>query len=235
MTTAWSYEEHFSPPKPSNRHPAVDVIEDYISQIDLKSHPLFLAANSNKSALNLWITQELIMTNAFSQIVLEAASSIRNVHIRSILCEIAFGEHGKFRNGLAAKSHPWLLHLLRESVGIKPSEIKPLSPTIDFISRLKSYCSTSLGAIAAIGVGNERMIIPEYTVILESFGNIYPDAEFAPFLNANLDEDIYHAELAYKAASSLIISDDLENEFINVSISSIRSRMTYFDELSILM
>lgn len=228
---SWSYADFFSPPTGLGLHPIIKEVENYILNIKLENHEFFIEASHNKAALRIWMTQELVMTNAFSQIVLNSASKIKNVHERSMLTEVAFGEHGIARNGFAKRSHPWLLNLMRESSGLDVVEVYPLNSTVNFIQRLHEGCGTALSAVAYIGVGNERMIIPEYTAIIKCFDEQWPEVNYEPFLAANLKADIGHSELCYQLASIFIAKGSSAEEFYQYATASVDSRYQYFSDL----
>lgn len=230
--TSWQYTRFFLP-SDVQMHSVVEEIEAYIERRDLASHEFFIVAGRDRRALELWLSQELVMTNAFSQIVLSAASLEQNVHVRAILVEVAAGEHGHVTKGLAKRAHPWLLHKLGESVGLTMDAISPMSPTISLIRRLdeKSREST-LAALAWIGVGNERLILPEYKAVKSCFSQIWSDADYEPFLQANLTEDKVHSRLCYQAASILIAGDQAQaDDYYTEAVASIEARWNYFDEL----
>ncbi|KAF0246870.1 MAG: hypothetical protein FD180_229 [Planctomycetota bacterium] len=231
---SWHYERWFLPPADQSIHPIVNEIEQHISSRHLELHPFFSLAESSKLALELWVCQELVMTNAFSQIVLAAASSIVNVHLRAMLSEVAFGEHGVFRNGAARRAHPWLLNQLRESMGIAMDAVKPAGPTLRFIRRLVEASAKPLSGVAAIGVGNERLIIPEYTAIKKCFAKCAPIVNYDEFLDANLSEDVGHSQLCYELASAMIAMGASVEEYRKAAIASVDSRIAYFDELLLL-
>jgi Iron-containing redox enzyme len=227
----WSHAEFFEPSRFSELHPIVNDVEAYIASVELNRHPFFSLAEKNADALLLWVSQELVMTNAFSQIVLAAASAIRNVHVRSVLAEVAYGEHGRCKHGVAAKSHPWLLDQLRSSVGLSDSSVHPHEATVAFIDRLCGFLHSPLAAIAGIGVGNERLIEPEYAAVKLCFDRAFPAASFRPFLDANLNEDLIHSRLCYEAASVLINTPEDAARFFEYAKESVDSRVRYFDEL----
>ncbi|WP_155372680.1 iron-containing redox enzyme family protein [Catellatospora vulcania] len=230
----WVYSEFFDVPTDVELDPAVEELETYIDEIRLQEHPFFSSAMADVEALRLWVSQELVMTNAFSQIVLSAASAIQNVHLRAVLAEVAYGEHGALKGSKAAKSHPWLLNQLRDSLNISPEEVRPMPPTVRFVERLVHFLDDPLTAVAAIGVGNERLIIPEYTAVRKCFSNLLPNAVFQPFLDANTTEDIVHSRLCYEAASRMIALSNGNSRklYLEAGKSSIDSRVKYFDELA---
>jgi hypothetical protein len=231
----WKYSLFFDPLSDVAEHPVVREIEQYIEHRQLDEHQFFRLANHSKSALVLWATQELVMTNAFSQLVLRAASCIPNVHARAVLVEIASGEHGLSRRGIAKHAHPWLLSQLGSSIDLDLVQVSPAEPTRMFIRRLASHIDTLLNMLAYIGVGNERLIIPEYTAVKKCFAAQWPESRYKLFLDANLNEDISHSQLCYLLASMVIKSERDAESFRSAAIASIDSRFEYFDGLQALV
>jgi hypothetical protein len=227
----WDYGVWFMPPPTTDLHPAVDEVEAYIQSQKLEDHAFFKAAYESERALKLWVCQELIITNAFSQIVLFSAATLVNVHLRSMLTDVAFGEHGVVRNRLANRAHPWLLNQLRDSMNIAMDEVTPARATRSLIKRLAESTNHPLTAVAWIGVGNERLIIPEYTAIKSCFEHCLPNVNYREFLDANLNEDIGHSRLCYEVASALIALGADADHFRREAIASVDSRIQYFDEL----
>ena len=227
----WDYSSFFDPVTDLALNRTIQDVEAAVEGARLDQHPFFAAAAESRAALDLWVSQELVMTNAFSQIVLAAASHIQNVHARSIMTEIAYGEHGRAKAGFAKGAHPWLLERLRASVELPREGVRPLGPTLGFISRLTASLSDDLTAVAYIGVGNERLIDPEYTAIERCFRKLVPNGDFAPFLHANLNEDIRHSQLCYELASILIRTGHDAQKYLEAARQSIASRVRYFDEL----
>lgn len=232
--STWQYDSFFDPIPNSAGTDLTSELEQLVEDARLDQHEFFAMARRSKNALTLWVSQELVMTNTFSQLVLAAAAQIRNVHARAVLAEIAYGEHGRSRQGIAKRAHPWLLERMRASIDLSRSEVQPRQPTIDFIARLASRIDDPLQAIAFIGIGNERLIGPEYAAIRTCFQSQYPDADFEPFLKANIDEDITHARLCYELAALLISSQKDREQFLDASAASIQSRIEYFDDLAAL-
>ena len=227
----WQYTEFFDPIDRSELHPVVKDIEAEVLNARLDEHDFFELAAQSKAALYVWVSQELVMTNAFSQLVLRAASQIPNVHARAILTEVAFGEHGRARGGVAKVAHPWLLERLRNSVALPRAQVAPAAPTLRFIHRLASSLNDPLTATAFIGVGNERLIDPEYRAIENCFETLFPGADFGPFLHANLNEDIEHSKQCYELATIMIADDFDAAKYLSAAKASIASRVVYFDEL----
>jgi hypothetical protein len=148
-----------------------------------------------------------------------------------VLAEVAFGEHGVVRNGMARRSHPWLLNQLRDSMKIAERDVVPVPATLSFLRKLAAATARPITAVAAIGTGNERLIVPEYQAITTCFAAVWPEATYEPFLQANLTEDRVHSQLCYELASSLIGLGESPIEYRNAAIESVESRAIYFDEL----
>lgn len=230
----WSYDRYFRPWINRDWDKAIPSIEAYIASISWSGLPFFDHAYKCPELLKLWTSQEIITTNAFSQAVLAAASTIPNVHLRAVLSTVAQGEHGWVDSeGHATDSHPWLLHLLRESLNIPAGAIQPIRVTRDFICFLEDSVADPISAAATIGVGNERLLIPEYQEIEACFEAQLPDARFKPFLHANLTEDEIHYRLCYDAATHLIGMEGgaAGRDFEAVAIDSINIRINYLQGL----
>ncbi|MGH3717233.1 MAG: hypothetical protein ACRDRI_00005 [Pseudonocardiaceae bacterium] len=192
----WSYSEHFIPPAESNwSHPAIGDAEKYVVDTAIENHPFFDVAASRVEALRLWVSQELVVTNAVSQCMLRVAALMSNVHVRTRMVLVIDGEHMGFKNGVARGAHPWLLHGLRESLEIAQDSIVPLLETQVFLDQLNAESTDALRGTAAIGVGNERLLIPEYTAVRTAFEKGAHDSSFKGFLNANILEDTEHTRL----------------------------------------
>lgn len=227
----WCYGSWFDAPIATGLPSVRPAAERLAADAELEKHPFFICALADPRAVLCWLTQELIITNAFSQLVLAAAAVLPNVHHRSILAEVASGEHGKFRDGAARAAHPSLLERLRTSIGIERSDVKPLAPTVHFLSRLASRIPDPIASVAFIGVGNERLIEPEYTAVEKCFDRHFPDASYRPFLHANVNEDILHSNLCYDLADALIETEADRDRYISEARLAIASRVQYFDEL----
>ena len=93
----WNYSAFFDRIPKRSAERLTGELDFLVAEACLDQHPFFGAAERSLDVLSLWVSQELVMTNAFSQLVLSAASRIQNVHTRAVLAEIAYGEHGKSR------------------------------------------------------------------------------------------------------------------------------------------
>jgi len=74
----WTFEDWFLPLPAMEQQPVIKRIEHEVEAADIGNHPFFRLACRSRPALELWVTQELVISNAFSQIVLAAASRIVN-------------------------------------------------------------------------------------------------------------------------------------------------------------
>jgi len=61
-----------------------------------------------------------------------------------------------------------------------------------------------LAALGALGIGSEKLLVPEYIAVRQVFETAWPDCQYQTFLDANVDDDIWHALLMPKAAGALI-------------------------------
>jgi len=227
----WEYSELFDPMPAVDYTSLMSDVRHLARSANLPSHPFFKLAAREMSALELWVTQELVMTNSFSQLVLYAAAQTCNVHARAILTEIAKGEHELVDDGGAFESHPWLLERLRESLSIERGSVRPLAPVLAFIGRLAAHVSDPLGAIAFIGIGNELIIVPEYREIERCFRAQAKDSEYQPFLEANIVADVDHARMCVQLAAKYISLGASRDAFLGLARDAIASRVTYFDDL----
>lgn len=230
----WSYAAWFEPhaPAPETWHPAVADAEEYILHTAIEQHPFFSHAAHDPAALAAWVTQELVVTGPFAQYMLIVGAGIENVHTRARLMKVVGGEHLGYRNGVATRAHPWLLNSLRESMGIPPSAVIPFEETEQFLAELYSdCCSDTLSGVAAIGVGNERLLIPEYTAVRAAFATGYPTADYATFLDANINEDREHAALMNEVAAILIADGADPDVYLDRARHAVDCRIQFYDKL----
>jgi Iron-containing redox enzyme len=227
-----TYEDWFEPPPASERpHPVIAEAEQYVSRTRIEEHEFFRYAAGSRYALIIWVTQELMVTGPFAQCMLYVASLLRNVHSRSRMTAAAWGEHSPVRDGVARGAHPWLLHQLRESMGISRRDVHALPMTDEFLRDLRSTCADPLRGVAAIGVGNERLIIPEYNAVKSAFAAAFPTSAYEPFLDANISEDGHHARLLQEVAACLIAEGGDPVAYLEAARLSVDSRVTYYDRL----
>jgi hypothetical protein len=197
----------------------------------IEDHPFFTSAKLSRNAMVLWTSQEAIVTNPFSQILFRLISNIKNVHIRSILIPVVHGEHSKVKKGTAEKSHPWLIWRLCRSLGINATDIKPTQAIIDFVKTLEIASENPMYGLGVLGIGNELMLLAEYTAVESCFDVACPDAEYKDFLHANIGEDEVHSQLIGNAAASLAALGHNPQDFLNGAKDGIQARVKYYDDL----
>ena len=132
---------------------------------------------------------------------------------------------------MARWSHPWLLHRLRESMGIEAQAIRPLDETNEFLDVLFEECKTPLTGVAALGMGNERLLLPEYVALRKSFEQCWPDCDYSGFLEANLTADAEHARMLGIVASAMIMRGCDPRVYLEAAKRSVDSRIRYHDRL----
>lgn len=227
----FDYAEWFEPPPLEKPHPVIAEAEQYVIASRIEAHEFFKVAAASRHSLCVWVTQELIVTGPLALCMLHVASMLPNVHLRSRMTHVAWGEHSTLRDGIARRAHPWLLHQLRESMGIPRRDVQPLPMTDDFLRDLRSKCEDPLQGVAAIGVGNERLILPEYTAVKAAFAAGFPSCVYEPFLDANISEDVQHARLMQDLAAGLIAQGRDPLSYLEAARLSVDARITYYDRL----
>lgn len=228
----WDYDTRFLPPKTPELHPVIREAAALADTCGIESHPFFLFAGASPAALRMWVGQEVFVSGIFAQLLSLTASCLANVHQRAMLNLVVYGEHGNVRNGFAACSHPWLLHELTQSIGISSSELLIAPATRRFLSSLGKTMTSPMAALGCLGVGNERLLVPEYTAVRAAFSRAMPDAPYERFLRANIDEDTEHAALIACIASGLAVSNpDLAGEYFHGAEIAVEARLEYYDNL----
>jgi Iron-containing redox enzyme len=228
---SWNYSECFAVP-PSMEWPRE--IRDAAAvqrRAKIFKHSFFDVARQSREAIRIWAAQEAVVTGTFSQLLMVAASQLKNVHQRALLLEVAVGEHGENTQEGARQSHPWLLHLLCESLDLTPTEVVPLEPTVKFLQVLADSTADPLRALGAFGVGNELMLIPEYTAVKTCFEQCYPEAAYREFLMANIEEDTEHVRIVERLAASLMATGADPAQYIIGAEMGVGARVKYYDEL----
>jgi pyrroloquinoline quinone (PQQ) biosynthesis protein C len=227
----WIFGEYFDPSTKTTLHPVIELANRYQTEAHVECHPFFQLARRNRNALRIWAAQEAVVTNTFSQLLLFVSSQIRNVHLRAEFMEVISGEHHSLKGSTAVNSHPWLLRRLCLSIGLKVEEIMPLPCTTKFLKVLSDSTDNLLTALGALAVGNERMLVPEYTAVKACFAAAWPESAYYGFLDANICEDVAHAQIAESVASSLIRSDEDAECFYRGAAAGVDARIAYYDEL----
>jgi len=197
----------------------------------IEDHPFFAQAKKSRAALVLWASQEAIVSNPFSQILFRLMSNIKNVHVRSILLPVVDGEHSAVSNGVANRSHPWLIWRLCRSLGISDDRILVTKAIRDFISTLEAAVDDPMRALGVLGIGNELMLLAEYGAVQACFDAVCPDADYREFLQANIGEDETHTRLIGDAAAALTEFGYSSGDFIEGARIGVEARVSYYDAL----
>lgn len=214
-------------------HPAVLAATQQMLSMRIEEHEFFALATGRRDMLQLWVSQELFVTNPFSELLLGLARRVANVHLRSLVVLVATGEHSSVRHGVATRSHPWLLWQLALKMGLAPEEAVELRGTAWFRETLRDHCSRSdVAAVGALGVGNEALLVPEYGRMLTVFESTWPEVNASHFLDANIREDATHAQLMEQLASVLLYEGASENEYLVAANAAVRARIEYYDMLA---
>src|SRR6266446_6156569 len=183
----------------------------FVRDADIGNHDFFRHANENKIAMRCWVAQELTITNAFSQRLCETAGLFANVYIRQHLLELVMDEH-EFQDdaGIVHPAHPVLLQRVAGIVDLQMNAVRRLEPTKRYLRILENLCSHGpLQALGAIGVGNELLLVSEYTAARESYISSFSRKDGADFFDANISADTHHYEVCAAAASAFCTLYDL--------------------------
>jgi hypothetical protein len=227
----WRFDQFFKPLEPGPFAAQVQEVSRISDNSGVERHPFFAFAGTQRRALEVWAEQEAVTTNAFSQMLLICCSHIKNVHARTAFMPVIGGEHHGLTHRTADKSHPWLLKTLCESLGIDTLSIEPAACTVGFLRTLCDAVSDPFCGLAALGVGNERMLIPEYTAVRTAFDRAAPNAAYASFLNSNIAEDVSHSTILQDISACLIQTDEEFSRYREGAVKGVTARMTYYDQL----
>lgn len=230
----WRFQDYFEPLRDGPFAEPIKQANSFADNCGIESHEFFRLAHESSDLLRFWASQELVTTNAFSQLLLGCCSTIENVHARSMFMPVIDGEHyQRLRDGVAEGSHPWLLKKLCRAIQIDEISVSPAHCTVKFLTYLRSTLGNVFRALGALGVGNERMLIPEYTAVMQAFERQFPGHrdEFKPFLFANIHEDKAHSEALQDLAGKLVRNQNDYDEYISGVEGGVRARMSYYDEL----
>jgi hypothetical protein len=230
----WVFADYFDPahvPLSVEDNRMVRAAHAYLASARIGDHPFFLSARGNPAALAVWSSQECVITNHFSQTLFALIAMVGNVHVRSILLPVVAGEHSPIKNGLAVGSHPHLLAKLLEDIGIKSGNVKPLPFTVHFAEALTNSLQSTIFGLGFLGIGNEAMLIPEYTAVEGLFSLLYSRDLYRPFLRANIEEDRTHASIMESVAIALCRGSYDEYLFLRGAEAGVDARIRYYDDL----
>lgn len=223
--------EYFEPLRENPDRSFVDAANKIEREAKIEDHPFFANAKNSREAMILWTGQEAIVTNPFSQILFQLIGNVKNVHVRSILMPVLGGEHSRVRAGTANESHPWLLWKLCRSLKIEAIDIRPTQAIIDFITVLSASTENPMYGLGVLGIGNELMLLAEYTAVEACFDSACPEADYKSFLRANIAEDEVHSRLIGDAAASLANLGFDSNDFLRGAKDGVQARVSYYDSL----
>jgi Iron-containing redox enzyme len=229
----WAFADHFEPLRPGPFARNVRRASKLADESGIEQHSFFKLAAQDRRALEFWSSQEAVTTNAFSQLLLLCCSHLSNVHARATFLPVITGEHHELRAAVATRSHPWLLKRLCESLKIDVNRISPAPCTLRFLSVLVDSVANPLSGLGALGVGNERMLVPEYTSVESAFRHCLPESDFAAFLSSNINEDIGHSALLEGLAACLIADDEGLTRYVGGARAGVTARLSYYDELEL--
>ncbi|MEQ1881122.1 MAG: FAD-dependent oxidoreductase [Burkholderiales bacterium] len=230
----WAFQTYFQPLRDGPFANAVHQANIIADNCGIESHEFFKIAQNEPDLLRFWASQEAVTTNAFSQLLLFCCATIENVHARSQFLPVVTGEHSlKLHGGIAENSHPWLLKRLCRSIGVDEISISPADCTVKFLGHLRDATRNTFRALGALGVGNERMLIPEYSAVMNSFETCFPESkdDFRPFLFSNIHEDRTHSEVLQDLAGKIVARQDDYDSYIAGATEGVAARMTYYDRL----
>lgn len=221
----------FEPIEVSTKAAFVAEAEAIERAAQIENHGFFPFAKRTPQALVLWASQELIVTNPFSQILARVFAQIDNVHVRSLLLPVLIGEHSGVRQGVAANSHPWLIWKLCRSLGLDKADIRTSKAVAAFIAALEEASDDLMYALGALGIGNELMLLAEYRAVESCFDACFPNAEYRDFLHANIAEDEGHTNLIGLGATALEKQGLSAERFLNGARAGVAARVQYYDAL----
>lgn len=223
--------EYFEPLKENPDRSFVDIANKIERDAKIENHAFFKQAKNSRDAMILWTSQEAIVTNPFSQILFQLISNVKNVHVRSILMPVVHGEHSTVKKGTATKSHPWLIWKLCSSLGITANDIKPTKAIVNFIKVLADSAENPMYGLGVLGIGNELMLLAEYSAVESCFDSACPDADYKDFLHANIGEDEVHSRLIGDAAAALASLGFNKQDFLDGAKVGVDARLAYYDSL----
>jgi len=229
---SWNHSRFLARPNFAAEVRQIDAASNYLSASRVGNHRFFEAAEDSILALQLWSEQELVISSMFSQALAAWLSSIHNCHVRAAVVPVLAGEHGTFRRFEAVGAHPALAEALCISLDSSLELIPVLAPTRHFLVELAGNAKEPMVGAGFLGIGNEKMLLPEYRAVRRCFAKRAPHSSFHDFLDANIDEDEGHHRLIELAVRGLVsIGYDAE-EFLQGAIRGVDARITYLDGLS---
>src|SRR4051812_5334440 len=110
--------------------PEIAQAAQFAHKAHIDEHEFFERAGTSQEFVRTWISQELSITNAFSQLLLRIASMLSNIFLRVHFLEVALGEHGDPDAAqLSALPHPLLIERAAKTANIGLERVRTLEAT----------------------------------------------------------------------------------------------------------
>src|SRR5215469_9780630 len=230
LNSTWTYRDYLEVPDFDFEIPEIREAESYLTEVAIDRHQFFECAAKQPEYLQLWAEQELIVSSLFSQSLAEWIGRLDNCYVRRVVLSVLVGEHGEGSLG-ATGAHPVLAESMCVSLGTKLDRIVASPATVEFVAEMKTATRHVMFGAGFLGIGNERMLIPEYSAAMRCFEIILPKASYKPFLLANIHEDSLHSELIERATRGLVSLGYDPKGFLDGAWTGVNSRVRYFDKL----
>jgi len=118
-----------------------------------------------------------------------------------------------------------------KSLGSRLDHIRPLAGTVEFVGDMERATLDPMFGAGFLGIGNEKMLIPEYTAAAKCFEGVSPDSAHAAFLSANIEEDVGHSMMIERAVRALASLGYDPQIFLDGARHGVDARVRYFDRL----
>ena len=227
-------EREFEEPDFAAPDANVSAARNLVGDVNIAQHRFFRAARSSPDLVGYWVTQELFITNPYSQLLLMVSSRLDNAHIRQMFLEVAVGEHGGCQESEGGyvrwKSHPSLLQRLGEHLGIDLSRAAQEFETLDYLQTLRRLCRSPMMAMGAIGAGNEQLLIQEYAAARYACVSACAAPEdVLEFFDANINANVEHGKLCETVAMGLKSQGFRTSEYLAGARRALAARVKFYD------
>jgi pyrroloquinoline quinone (PQQ) biosynthesis protein C len=134
------------------------------------------------------------------------------------------------------QSHPSLLRKLALALGASAEEVrnaKPLLETSEYLERLFSLCRSSdyLEGLAAIGYGNEYLVLFEYPIFRTACKRIGCSSEVLKFFDVNIQADVEHTDSIERVITQALPDPSHEESLLGATEAALAARRTFYDGL----
>lgn len=204
----------------------------------LLNHSFLEAARQGRlrlPELRLFAVQEMFVSVAFPAMMAEVVCKIpyRFEAIRYPLIVNMFEESGERDS---SQSHPRLLRKLALSLGVEEHEIDhadPLPETSDYLDQLFALCRsrTYIEGLAAIGYGNEYLVLFEYPVFKKACKAIGCSPEVLQFFDANIHADVEHTDNIEQVMVAQCITPEVKARLREATNAALAARSLFYDGL----